>query len=308
MDADRERRHHPPPAASPADPSWCEVFTWESEPVADQVAVSVRLVLHRRAAWYLAAVVVPGRPLIVVTDLEVPAPSSSSSLELRTSGLWADHNIETPFAHVSIGLEAFGVALDDPADALADGYGQRVPVGFDLEWEDDRPPIDAATHAYECPGRAHGEVLVGADAFEVDGPGQRRHEWGRLDWHGPGWWRASIRWDDGAHVAGGGVGVPPEAPEGRVVAVAADGSRQAEWASLDVWWDDWGLPAAATLAGAGTRVSLDVVACSPVPLDVQPTTRPDRTPAVLWSVLVAALDGQGRNGRGWLEIVGPGRA
>jgi hypothetical protein len=264
-----ERRHTPGP-----EPGWCEVFTWEAEPPPPQPAVTIRLVLHPDRAWYLAAVVVPDRPLIVVTDLDVPLPSSPASLELRTSGLWADHNVETPLAHVSVGLEAFGVALDDPADALADGFGVRTPVGFDLEWEDDRPPVpDPSATAYEVPGRAHGEVLVGTEAFEIDGPGQWAHAWGPVDWSAPSW-RASVRWADGSHT----------------VARHTD-----EAATVELHRDDWGLPVAGHLE-AGSRV------CTVEPEVCVPVVGPG---VDLVSALVVCRDRAGSMaGRGWIELIG----
>jgi hypothetical protein len=61
-----------------------------------------------------------------------------------------------------------------------------VPVGLDLEWETD--PADVSDRAgpdamgYEIAGRAHGELLLGSDAHELDGVGWRHHRWGPIDW------------------------------------------------------------------------------------------------------------------------------
>jgi hypothetical protein len=310
-----ERRHAPPAGASP----WSELYTWELNGDGAGPAATIRLVLHGDRAWYLAAVVSRDGPLTVVTDLEVPRPSSPTSLEVRTSGLWADHNIETPLSHVSIGLEAFGVALDDPVDALTDGFGVRTPVGFDLEWEDDRPPVAGLTpDRYEAPGRAHGEILLGTLAFEVDGPGSREHAWGLLGWASPGWWRASIRWADGRHsvargpgpVAGpapGAVSASGRAvtttPDRAVSAPAGTGVAEPGPATIELWWDDWGLPVAARLDLGGPICDLEPEACIPVLLGVAP----DGTCSTLRSTLVICRDPHGGRvvGRGWLEIVGP---
>jgi hypothetical protein len=289
--AARDERRHPPPAGAPG---WCESFTWELQPPGGDPAVTIRLVLHRDRAWYLAAVVAPGRPLTVVTDLEVPPPSGPSSLEIRTTGLWADHNVETPLAHVSVGLEAFGVTLDDPVDALTDGFGLRVPVGFDLEWEDDRPPVTGlGPDRYEAPGRAHGEILLGAERYDVDGPGSREHAWGPTDWGPPGWWRASIRGDDGRHTVARGRGGGP----GTAVTVGSGGEAAPPVpAAVSVHRDDWGLPVAARLEVGDTTFALDAEACVPVPLRGPPA------PSALLSVLVSCAD---PGGRGWLELAGP---
>ena len=68
-------------------------------------------------------------------------------LVVRAEGLWAELLCETPDEHWSFGLEAFGVRFDDEAEAAVSDRGERVAVGFDLEWE--------------TPDRVVGEVLVG---------------------------------------------------------------------------------------------------------------------------------------------------
>src|SRR5687768_10883115 len=100
-------------------------------------------------AWYWACLVGEGRPLVLVVDHELPIPGSS--LEVRAEGLWCDHICETPFEHWTLGLEAFGVALDDPADAYRDLRGERMALGFDLEWETDG-------EVYSYPGVSRYEV------------------------------------------------------------------------------------------------------------------------------------------------------
>src|SRR4051794_39007489 len=55
--------------------------------------------------WYWGCVVGPDRPLVTVIDNAVPFPSRYDSLELRTDGLWADHHVETPLDHFTLGLE-----------------------------------------------------------------------------------------------------------------------------------------------------------------------------------------------------------
>src|SRR5436190_2121314 len=112
-------------------------------------------------AWYWACLVGAGRDLVTVIDHEVPLPKAPS-LEIRTEGLWADHIVETPFDHFTIGCEAFGIRVDDPAETYRGLRGERVPLGLDLEFETDGGVYDwpAATR-YEIPCRVHGEILVG---------------------------------------------------------------------------------------------------------------------------------------------------
>jgi hypothetical protein len=54
-------------------------------------------------------------------------------------------------------LEAFGVRFDDEAEAAASDRGERVPVGFDLEWE--------------TPDRVVGEILLGRARYDLDARG-----------------------------------------------------------------------------------------------------------------------------------------
>ncbi len=125
---------------------------------------------------------------MTVIDQAVPFPSRYASLEVRSDGLWADHNVETPLDHLSLGLEAFGVALDDPAETYHGLRGERTALGFDLEWETDGiafrwpPGIDR----YEIPCRVHGEILVGDERIEFDGTGPARPFVGRTGLVGPG--------------------------------------------------------------------------------------------------------------------------
>jgi hypothetical protein len=95
------------------------------------------------------------RPVAVIErDAHVAVPGS-----VRAEGLWLSVTEESD-GHWSVGMEAFGLELDDPDDA----WGMPVPVGLDLEWEDDP---DAAA----C--RVTGEVLIRDERITVDGRGQR---------------------------------------------------------------------------------------------------------------------------------------
>lgn len=142
-------------------------------------------------ASYWSAVVEAGRPLVTIVEHDLALPRRS--LELRGHGVWADHNCEHAFQHWSYGLEAFAVRLDDPDDVLGAARGERVGLGYDLEWEATAPPAQltvaqaaAADGGYEQLGRVHGEVLVGLDSYELDGRGRRAHWWGTGSWPASG--------------------------------------------------------------------------------------------------------------------------
>lgn len=112
-------------------------------------------------------------PYVVVREGDIALPRSPVSWGVRAEGLWADMNCETPFEHWSYGLEAFGLALDDPADER----GDPVALGLDLEWEASGP-VDGGAGSYTQPGVVHGEILVGPKVIAFDGTGVRRHDWG----------------------------------------------------------------------------------------------------------------------------------
>lgn len=163
-----------------------------------------------RLAWYWAALVGRRRPYLLVRDLEVAPPRSPASREVRSEALWADVNCETPHDHWSLGLEAFGVALDDPEEALGDERGHRTGLGLDLEWEA-AGPVVGGIGSYGQPCVVHGEVLVGGgggevEALAIDGHGWRRHAWGEaVDWLGPSRWVGG-RLDGGEPWSGEGPG------------------------------------------------------------------------------------------------------
>lgn len=169
--------------------AWSE--TWEWRLVLDDGSLALVVALVRRPAEaamsYVCALMGRGRPTVAVVEHDIVLPRRDS-LELRASGIWADHICETPFSHWNLGLEAFGLTVDHPDDAIGDGRGVRTPVGLDVEWEDDAPPVQLDVgDGYLAAGRAHGEILVGDEVHDVVGAGQRLHRWGTGHRH-LGWW------------------------------------------------------------------------------------------------------------------------
>jgi hypothetical protein len=133
----------------------------------DGFAGFIRLELREDegVAWYWTYLVgVPGvAGILAVRDHEVPLPRQR--LEIRTEGLWAELVCETPGEHWTFGLEAFGLRLDAPEDALRPGgeIGDRVAVGLDLEWE---VGPDGAPG-----GTVHGDVLVDRAQWTIEAAG-----------------------------------------------------------------------------------------------------------------------------------------
>ena len=209
-------------------------FEWGT---ADGNGGFVRLALHReeRIAWYWAYLWRPARGPVAVRDHEVTLPRGRA-LEIRADSLWSELVCETPGEHWSIGLEAFGVALDRAADGLSGEIGERIALGFDFEWETTGDPFasEVAGIAYEeQPGVVHGEVLLGRDRIPLDTVGRFEHSIGPVDttglpmrfsvaWDDGSWWslrgsgldRSGARWEDGrAHA------VDARSPETREAAV-----------------------------------------------------------------------------------------
>ena len=131
---------------------------WSLEFSDDQgISGSLRLTVGESTASFHAQVAVPGVGVVVVRDDEIAPPRRDDVVVVRAEGLWAELLCETPGEHWSIGLEAFGVRFDDEDEAATSDRGERIPVGFDLEWE--------------TPDRVIGEVLVGRARYDLDAHG-----------------------------------------------------------------------------------------------------------------------------------------
>jgi len=169
-----EKRHVPLD-----DPGWCEAFTFDF--VADDatIAGALGLVLFPEFARCTFWTCLAGdRQFLTIVESDLAMPRD---LELRAPGLWFEIQVLVPGDHAMVGLEAFAVGLDDPADALGRLWGDRVPFGLDLEWDGGLSPIDqplVGTDGYELMCRVHGEVLVAEARIEFDGFGSRSHTWG----------------------------------------------------------------------------------------------------------------------------------
>lgn len=192
----------------------------------------VGLVFHvaPRRAWYWAALVGAGRPYLLVRDLGVALPRSPASRQVRSDGLWADVNCETPFDHWSLGLEAFAVGMEDPDEALGAERGDRVGLGLDLEWEA-VARIVGGQGGYDQACAVHGEILVGAgrrvETLTLDGYGWRRHGWGETDWvASPRSWLGG-RLDDATPHRAGAVAPGDVEPLGRAPLVLDQHGRRA---------------------------------------------------------------------------------
>ena len=295
-----ERRHTPDDTEL-----WNESYylDWFKEDLSLGGYVRIGFYPNLDRVWYWACLVGPDRPLVTVIEHDIPMPKSTTSLELRHDGLWADHVIETPNEHMSINLEAFGLQLEDPAEVYHDPRGTRVPFGFELDFFTDRAPYlwPPVTPRYEIPCRVHGQILVGDERIEFDGWGQRDHSWGAArDWWSMPWsWNAG-RFTDGErfHSAGGFFpgndwGVGYDLPAGSTEFAETDSIV------VDAVLGREGLPTA-TRTRYGDDLGLDLqfepLAFSPVLL-VHPDGREARFPRAMARI----TDADGRTGGGWIE-------
>jgi hypothetical protein len=160
---------------------WRFAFADERGAVAGEIALALSTTEGRASFLFDGVLASFGR--IVVADEAVPLPRPTAGLEIRADGLWASLLCETAFEHWSLGLEAFGLRLDDDAlgddpPAWADLVGERLPVGFDLEWELTGPPVALVDGlGYQQAGSMFGELLVVRDRIAVEATCTREHAW-----------------------------------------------------------------------------------------------------------------------------------
>ena len=164
-----ERRHAPAAVEEWVFAAWT--------PTADLGVVSGHRLLGRRA-WYWAALVRSGRPLLHVGEWDI-AVRDHDPMIVKAQALWAEHIIDAPMQQWSIGNETYAAALDEPDEALGRAYGIPTPIAFDLEWYADGP-LFPITDGYEQAGVVHGRIDVAGDAaIELaEVPAHRWHRWG----------------------------------------------------------------------------------------------------------------------------------
>jgi hypothetical protein len=90
-----------------------------------------------------------GRGFVVVRADDIPRPGHGR-WEFRADGLWTEIVHAEP-GRWTLGLEAFGLRVDDPDDEV----GDRIAVGYDLDHE---------------AGVVRGDLLVGAAVIAVEVP------------------------------------------------------------------------------------------------------------------------------------------
>ena len=253
----------------------------------------------RGVAWYWAYLVGShGTLLVRHHDAALP---KAPGFEIREDALWSDQHCETPNEHWSVKLEAFAVGLDSPRDAYHGERGDKVPLGFDLEWEAVAPVFDyPGVTRYEQSCRVSGEILVGAERIEFDGPGQRDHSWGVRDWWRFGWvWTAGAL-DDGTRFHATQILVPgARFSPGYVV----DGPYGAEPVTVSGFENDIELSDDADALPTRTAMKLHdfEMTCTPVALAPVVMEAPDGRIGRLPRAMCEFEAADGRRGVGWTE-------
>lgn len=171
IDPVHERRHH-----GAEEEEW--VFTcWAAD--GSLGALSGQRVLGA-TGWYWAALVRADEPVLHVAEYAVPVRADPTVI--KAHGLWAEHVCEAPMEQWTVANECFATALDDPADALGNGYGIPTAIAFDLEWYATGPAtplVAGAGTGYEQAGVVHGVIeLPGATRSVSEIPAHRWHRWG----------------------------------------------------------------------------------------------------------------------------------
>lgn len=131
-------------------------------------------------AWYWAALARQGRPLLHITDFEVPV--RADPFIVKGEAMWAEHFRDDPMRQWTVGNETYASELDEPGDALGRAYGTPTPIAFDLEWYATGEAYDIAgdhIDGYEQSGVVHGAIeVLGELTIElVESPASRWHRW-----------------------------------------------------------------------------------------------------------------------------------
>lgn len=294
MQPSDEERHTPAEVDAWPASSWSESWYFDFA-TPDGVGGYVHLALYpaQSRAWYWACFVRPGSGPVVVRDHDL-APPRGRLLEIRGDGIWAECVCETPLDHWSLGLEAFGVRLDDPFDAWRGELGERLAVGHDLSWEASGPARNGGHdrcggRGYAQAGRVRGEVLLARERIAIDGTGQRSHWWGPSDWRTGGWQWNGVCTEDGGALS---VTAPADGPACGVRWLP-DGST-VDITSAEVAGD--------RLTVDGLTFEVDVVGAAPLAFE-----RSDADPASsgrLWRALCRFRSAQ-TIGTGWSARVVP---
>jgi hypothetical protein len=272
---------------------WNESYYFDFAAPDGSIAGYVRLGLYPNweRAWYWAALVRPGQPLLLIADNDAPLPKPGTA-DVDGDVYTATQEIPDPFGPARITLRGTASVHPDPTGPATGTAG----LSFDLRWD----TVSGAypykdIPRYEIPCTVSGLVSVAGEKIGVDAPGERDHSWGERDWWKVSWLWTSGRLSDGTFVHGmqANVGVPLPWP---CFAVPPDGEiEHRDGFSAATVFDD-GLPARSDLRFPGAPMTVTPVAFAPVSV-----TSPDGRDARFPRALCRFETEDGRTGHGWTE-------
>ncbi|HEY4332592.1 MAG TPA: hypothetical protein VGM78_08485 [Ilumatobacteraceae bacterium] len=152
-----------------------EAWWWWGTSAELDAGVFVGLELRGRRFDYWAGLVRAGEPYLYIEELD--GTGLRGGLEIKPSEMWADHICDVPFQQWSLGNEAHGVLLDDPAEAWRRAFGTLVPVTFDVEWYA-AAAADEIAHGYRQAGEVDVRIELESGVLAFTGRGERVHVWG----------------------------------------------------------------------------------------------------------------------------------
>ncbi|MES9537491.1 hypothetical protein [Actinomadura sp. NPDC000600] len=288
-----EGLHDPGP-----EPLWNESYYFDFAAPDGSVAGYVRLGLYPNwdRAWYWAALVRPGRPLLLIADNDAPLPERGTT-DVRTETYTATQQITDPFGPARVALTGTASVLPDATAAYGDVSGaETIGLSFDLRWDTAGgvyPYKDIPR--YEVPCSVSGLVSVGGEKIAVTAHGERDHSWGERDWWKVSWLWTSGRLGDGTFVHGmqANIGFPLPWP---CFAVPPEGGIEHRDGFSAATTFAGGLPARSDLRFPGSPMTVTPVAFAPVAV-----TSPDGREARFPRALCRYETEDGRTGHGWTE-------
>ncbi|TDD63586.1 hypothetical protein E1293_42945 [Actinomadura darangshiensis] len=277
---------------------WNESYYFDFAAPDGSIAGYVRLGLYPNwdRAWYWAALVRQGEPLLLVADNDAPLPKPGTA-DVRTGAYTATQRITEPFGPAEVTLDGTASILPDPTAAYGDhAAAETTRLTFDLRWDTVSgvyPYKDIPR--YEIPCTVSGTVTAGGETIAIDAHGERDHSWGERDWWKVSWLWTSGRLGDGTFVHGmqANVGFPLPWP---CFAVPPGGEIEHRDGFTAETSFAAGLPARSRLRYPGAPMTVTPVAFAPVAV-----TSPDGRPARFPRALCRFEAEDGRSGHGWTE-------
>ncbi|XRQ04696.1 hypothetical protein ACN3XK_50255 [Actinomadura welshii] len=278
---------------------WNESYYFDFAAPDGSVAGYVRLGLYPNwdRAWYWAALVRPGRPLLLIADNHAPLPEPGTA-DVHAGAYSGTQRIPEPFGPAHVTLDGAASVLHDPAAAYGEpAAAETTRLAFDLRWD----TVSGAypyrdIPRYEIPCTVSGTVTAGDETFAIDAHGERDHSWGERDWWKVSWLWTSGRLGDGTFVHGmqANIGFPLPWPCFTVPPGGEIGHHDGFSAETDFGPAD--LPARSRLRLPGAPMTVTPVAFAPVAI-----TSPDGRSAHFARALCRFDAGDGRTGHGWTE-------